>query len=212
MHVRWMKVVFVASVVGALPGLLACSDTTSMWEGDASSSTAPGAPEAGDAGAATSTMPEASPPPTSDAGRSDAATSEGGPLADAEADAGEAASLDSGVPARRVNWYLNRNNTSANVAFVTANRSSLTGVYLCCNAFVFDDSGAFTASASDAEIQAQVSPLAALGLHVHFVLSITDAALASGAYKTSITSTGTSATTSPRRTTRSRTSRRTRAS
>jgi hypothetical protein len=184
-----MQVVLVASIVAGLPGLMACSDTTSAWEGDASASSAPGTPEGGetstgDGGADASSPPEGSAPSTEDASERDVATSESGPLSDAGT--GDAARPDSGVLARRVNWYLNRNDTSANVAFVTAHRSSLTGVYLCCNAFSFDDGGAFTASASDAEIQAQVSPLAALGLHVYYVVSITDAAVASGAYKASI--------------------------
>jgi Ricin-type beta-trefoil lectin domain len=101
--------------------------------------------------------------------------------------AGDTSAPDAATAAtRHVNWYLNRNQTSANATFASANRASMTGVYLCCNAFEFDDSGAFVSSASDADIQAQMAPLAALGLRVSYVLSITDTGLESGAYETSI--------------------------
>jgi hypothetical protein len=180
-----------------LGSLLLASSSLAIVECSATESVPDNGPSGADAGASSSSggmsasggsssgSPSSS---NSGSGSSGGGSSSGGaPVADAGAeDASAAPTPDSGPGARRVNWYLNRNEPSANASFVSANPAALTGVYLCCNAFVFDDSGAFTSSSTDAEIQTQMAPLAALGLPISYVLSITDADLASGAYTGSI--------------------------
>jgi hypothetical protein len=61
-------------------------------------------------------------------------------------------------------------------------RDSLTGLYLCCNAFTFQSNGSFT-GLSSAEIAAQVPPLVSAGLDVHYVISVTAESISSQSWK-----------------------------
>ena len=87
---------------------------------------------------------------------------------------------------RRVNWYTNAGRVDANVAWVTAHGTALTGLYLCCNAFSFADNGTFS-GISSATVRAQTQPLYAIrNMSLMYVIGVSGAAIHSGAWETHV--------------------------
>ncbi len=82
-----------------------------------------------------------------------------------------------------MNWYLSAGQIEGNVAFAIANAASISGAYLCCNAFSFNATGDWVAGTPDERVANETAPLRALGLSpLMYVIGVAQEAIYSGSW------------------------------